>query len=134
VAIEIASTPKIQTVGPRIVVHGDRSTLELGTAMFTITVKNAGAVGLSGVNVTDPRSPACNRKLGTLAAGASISYRCSARRVARSHRNVVTVSGRPSTGARDLARAGALATATAGSLVRVRARVTSRAGVPLFTG
>src|SRR5262245_34814135 len=117
-AIQIASTPKVQTVATRIVVHGGRPALEFGTATFTITVKNPGPTRLFGVTVTAPRSPACNRTIGTLAAGASTAYSCSAASVARSYKNVLTVSGRRASGTRDLATADAATTATAVSLVK----------------
>src|SRR5262245_2157828 len=114
-AIEVAIAPKVQTVATRIVAQAGRAKLELGTARFTITVRNPGPARLFGVTVTDPQSPACNRTIGTLAAGASIAYTCSAASVARSYENVVTVSSRRSSGARALARARATTTAAATS-------------------
>jgi uncharacterized repeat protein (TIGR01451 family) len=133
-AIVVASSPKVQTVATRIAAHARRPVLVLGTATFTITVKNPGRSPLVGVTVSDPLSPACDRRVGTVAAGASIAYPCAAARVPRGYTNVVTVSALTVAGTRDLERAAAATTASAASVVRVRAKVASRAGVPLFTG
>src|SRR5262249_43555118 len=54
-AIHIVKSPKLQTIDAG------------GKAVFEITVKNTGNVILHMVKVTDPRSPGCTRKLGTLA-------------------------------------------------------------------
>jgi hypothetical protein len=133
-AIEVASTPTVQTVATKVVAQAGRPKVAFGTAKFTITVRNSGPGRLFDVTVTDPRSPACDRTFGSLAAGASTAYSCSAASVAQSYKNVVTASGHRSGGGRDLARADATAKATAASLVLVRAKVTSSTGVPLFTG
>ena len=87
-AIEIVSSPKVQTLETKVVAkadaraHARRTTLVFGTARFTITVTNPSPVRLFGVTVTDPLSPACSRSLGTLAGGVSIAYSCSAANVA----------------------------------------------------
>ena len=47
-----------------------------GTATFTITVLNTGDAALTNVVVTDARSPNCNKTIGTLAPGQSVSYKC----------------------------------------------------------
>ena len=47
-----------------------------GAATFQITVTNNGDVTLHDVTVSDPRSPNCNRDLGTIAAGDSKTYTC----------------------------------------------------------
>ncbi len=47
-----------------------------GTARFTVTVTNTGIVELTGVEVVDPDAPACNRVLGALAPGGTVSYAC----------------------------------------------------------
>jgi uncharacterized repeat protein (TIGR01451 family) len=138
-AIEIVSSPRVQTVQTRIVIRADAKTgtrtrtLMFGTARFTITVTNPSRVGLSGVTVTDPLSPGCNRRIGKLAPGTSITYSCSEANVRRSYTNVVTASGR-SQGVRNLTSARARVTATAASTVSVKAKVTAQGGVPSFTG
>jgi uncharacterized repeat protein (TIGR01451 family) len=80
-AISIVKNPKSQTV-----TNG-------GTATFTITVTNIGDVALSNVTVSDPRSPNCNRTIGTLAPGASTSYTCTRSNVTASFNNVAVASG-----------------------------------------
>jgi uncharacterized repeat protein (TIGR01451 family) len=99
-AIAIVSSPKLQTLETKIVAKLDAKTrtrkpaLVLGTAKFRITLKNAGPEKLIGVTVIDPLSPDCNRKIGTLAAGAAIEYICSAANVGRDYTSTVTASGR----------------------------------------
>jgi uncharacterized repeat protein (TIGR01451 family) len=46
------------------------------TATFTITVKNTGETDLENVAVTDLKTPACNKTIGTLKAGAKVEYTC----------------------------------------------------------
>ena len=70
-----------------------------GTATFTITVKNTGDVTLTDVTVTDLRSPACNRTLGTLTVGQSKSYTCTQKNVTKAFQNVATATGKPPTSA-----------------------------------
>lgn len=48
------------------------------TATYSITVTNTGPIGLVGVAVTDPQLPVCDRTIGDLASGDSVSYTCSA--------------------------------------------------------
>src|SRR5215210_6449231 len=118
-AIALTTSPNVQWLETKVVAKLDASThsrtptLVLGTARFTITVRNPGAVTLSGVTVTDPLSQACNRSIGTLAPGASVAYRCSAANVGRSFTNTVTASARSPADARLPAGATAEATATA---------------------
>jgi uncharacterized repeat protein (TIGR01451 family) len=110
-AIAIISSPKLQTLETMIVAKLDAKTqtrkpaLVLGTAKFRMTLTNAGPVKLVGVTVRDPLSPDCNRRIGTLAAGAAIEYFCSAANVGRDYTNTVTVSGRSADDARVLAQA-----------------------------
>jgi uncharacterized repeat protein (TIGR01451 family) len=112
-AIAIVSSPKVQALETKIVAKLDAKTqtrkpeLVLGTARFRIAVKNAGPVKLRGVTVTDRLSPDCNRKVGTLAAGAAIEYFCSAANVGRDYTNTVTASGRSADDARVLTQASA---------------------------
>jgi uncharacterized repeat protein (TIGR01451 family) len=110
-AIAIVSSPKLQTLETKIVARPDAKThtrkpaLVLGTAKFRIALTNAGPGKLIGVTVTDPLSPDCNRKIGTLAAGAAIEYFCSAANVGRDYTNTVTASGRSADDARVLGQA-----------------------------
>jgi uncharacterized repeat protein (TIGR01451 family) len=80
-AISIVKNPKSQTV------------TKGGEAIFTITVTNTGDVALTNVAVSDPRSPDCNRTIGTLAAGASVTYTCVRANVQASFDNVAVATG-----------------------------------------
>jgi uncharacterized repeat protein (TIGR01451 family) len=80
-SISIVKDPKSQTV------------TKGGTATFTITVSNNGDVALTNVTVTDPLSPDCNRTIGTLAPGQSVSYTCKRPNVQASFTNVAVASG-----------------------------------------
>jgi uncharacterized repeat protein (TIGR01451 family) len=80
-AISIVKDPNSQTVN-----NG-------GTATFTITVLNTGDVALTNVVVTDALSPNCNRTIGTLAPGQSVSYKCTRPNVTKSFTNVAVVTG-----------------------------------------
>ena len=64
-----------------------------GTATFTITVLNTGDVTLTDVTVTDARSPNCDRTIGTLAPGQSVSYKCTKPNVTASFDNVAIATG-----------------------------------------
>ncbi|TMM03389.1 MAG: DUF11 domain-containing protein, partial [Actinobacteria bacterium] len=81
-AISIVKDPKSQTVTSG------------GTATFTITVLNTGDTTLTDVVVTDALSPNCNRTIGTLAPGASVSYKCTRPNVTKSFTNVAVVTGK----------------------------------------
>jgi uncharacterized repeat protein (TIGR01451 family) len=81
-AITIVKNPKSQTI-----TRG-------GTATFTITVTNTGDVALTDVKVTDALSPNCNRTIGTIAPGASVSYTCTRPNVTASFNNVAVVTGK----------------------------------------
>ena len=80
-AISIVKNPKSQTVTTG------------GTATFTITVTNTGDVALTNVAVTDPLSPNCNRTIGTLNPGQSVSYTCTRPNVQASFNNVAVATG-----------------------------------------
>jgi uncharacterized repeat protein (TIGR01451 family) len=80
-AITIVKNPKSQTV-----TVGNKAT-------FTITVTNTGDVALTNVTVTDALSPNCNRTIGTLAPGASVSYSCTRPNVRSSFQNVAVATG-----------------------------------------
>jgi hypothetical protein len=109
--LSIASTPTLQTVATKVVDRLDTRTekrvpaLLLGTATFTVTVANLGASELDAVSVVDPASPSCDRTIGALAAGASVSYVCHAPNVGRNFTNQMTVSGSTQDGSRTLATA-----------------------------
>ena len=92
-AISITKNPKSQTIASG------------GTANFTIVVTNTGNVTLTNVTVTDPLSPNCNASsstvaaLGSMGAGASVTYNCSLANVTASFTNVATVVGTAPSGA-----------------------------------
>jgi uncharacterized repeat protein (TIGR01451 family) len=81
-AISIVKDPKTQTVA-----NG-------GTATFTITVLNPGDVALTDVTVSDPKSPNCDKTIGTLAPGQSVSYKCTRPNVTASFDNVAVATGK----------------------------------------
>jgi uncharacterized repeat protein (TIGR01451 family) len=89
------------------------------TARFTIRVTNTGTATLTGVTVSDPRAPACNRTSSTLAAlavlapGASVSYECSLGNVGAAFTNVATATGTGPTGVRATASSSARVTLAA---------------------
>jgi uncharacterized repeat protein (TIGR01451 family) len=64
-----------------------------GVARFRITVMNIGSVLLRNVRVVDPSTPGCNRRLGTLAAGASKTYSCTRPHVTKPFINRASVGG-----------------------------------------
>jgi uncharacterized repeat protein (TIGR01451 family) len=81
-AIQIVKDPKSQTV------------TKGNTATFTITVLNTGDVALTDVVVTDALSPNCNKTIGNLAPGQSVSYQCTRPNVQSSFTNVAVVTGK----------------------------------------
>jgi len=80
-SISIVKNPKAQNV-----TVGNKAT-------FKITVTNNGDVALTNVVVTDPLSPNCDRTIGNLAAGASVSYTCTRPNVRSDFTNVATATG-----------------------------------------
>lgn len=71
----------------------DKADVAPGTAVtYTIVVTNTGDAALTGVKVADPITPACDRTIGELAAGASVTYTCVAT-VNSTTTNVATVTG-----------------------------------------
>ncbi len=67
-----------------------------GTATFTITVTNNGAVDLEDVTVTDPLAPGCDLVIGNLAAGATHPpYTCTLENISADLTNIANVSGNP---------------------------------------
>jgi len=69
-----------------------------GTATFKITVTNNGDVTLTNVTVTDALTPDCNRSLGTLEPGQSITYTCTRKNVRSAFDNVAVATGTPPSG------------------------------------
>ena len=142
--VSLAVSPTVQTLDVEVVsrslakTHTSRLTLVLGTAMFKITVKNTNPFGLAGVAIADGRSPRCDRTIGTVAAGASITYSCSAGKVSRNYTNVVTVSGQRTTQTRGLTSTQAPArstySATASETVKVKPKVVQQTPHIAFTG
>jgi uncharacterized repeat protein (TIGR01451 family) len=129
-AIDISINPKVQTL--QTMVRHQQPVF--GTARFTITVSNPSPVRLAAVHVADHLAPRCNRAIGSLAAGASIAYSCSAPNVLRSYTNVATVSTHRPQGVRNPTSVEAAVTDTATSQVRVTTKVTAASGAPAFTG
>ena len=118
--VQSLETTVVATFDPRT--HERRPALRLGTASFGITLTNTRRAELTGVAVSDPLSPRCNRTIGRLAPGAAFAYACSAANVGRDYVNTATAFARSPGGSRLLARAGARGTviATARSFVRVK--------------
>ena len=65
-----------------------------GDATFTITVTNSGQTPLSGVTVTDGQAPLCDRSLGDLAVGESLTYPCAQTGLTTDFVNTASASGR----------------------------------------
>ncbi|MBP2475726.1 putative repeat protein (TIGR01451 family)/LPXTG-motif cell wall-anchored protein [Crossiella equi] len=83
VAIEKSATPQVVRAGEEVT--------------FTIRVTNTGDSELTGVTVTDPKVPACDRVLDRLAPGASRELSCRAP-VTEDQVNTATVTGTPPVG------------------------------------
>ena len=89
-----ATTRAAVTVAAIEIVKGPNAQRPVnGVARFRITVTNTGNVRLRNVRVADPSTPACNRRLGTLAAGASKTYSCTKPNVTKSFVNRAGVVG-----------------------------------------
>jgi uncharacterized repeat protein (TIGR01451 family) len=96
--ISITTSPKKQslTTNLKTTTGADgakSSSVSYGTAHFSIKVTNSGNVALHDVKVSDPETPSCTHKIGTLAPGQSISYPCERTAVSRDFRNVATATG-----------------------------------------
>ncbi|MGI9607567.1 MAG: SdrD B-like domain-containing protein, partial [Acidimicrobiales bacterium] len=63
-----------------------------GTATFSITVDNPGAVDLTAVDVTDALSPDCDNTIGTLPAGGSVTWTCTFDPVGTNFTNVAEIT------------------------------------------
>ena len=129
-AIDISIAPKVQTLQTTV----RHQQPVFATARFTITVSNPTLVRRAAVEVDDLLAPHCDRTIGSLAAGATIAYSCSAPNVLRSYTNVATVSAHRPQGVRDLTSVQAAATDTATARVTVTTKVTAASGAPAFTG
>jgi uncharacterized repeat protein (TIGR01451 family) len=79
--IAILKNPKSQTVASG------------ATATFNITVTNTGDVTLTNVTVVDLIAPDCNRSIGTMAPGATVTYSCKLANVTSSLMNVAVATG-----------------------------------------
>jgi uncharacterized repeat protein (TIGR01451 family) len=62
-------------------------------ASFQITVRNAGSVTLHDVKVSDRLTPGCDRTIGTLARGASVTYGCRSSGVSSGFTNTADATG-----------------------------------------
>jgi hypothetical protein len=60
---------------------------------FSIVVTNTGEVTLTNVQVTDARTPSCDRAIGTLAPAATDTYSCTLEHVQETVHNVAVVRG-----------------------------------------
>ena len=81
-----------------------------GFVTFSITVVNSGDSTLTNVTVADPLTGSCARVIGTLTAGASVTYPCTTDALTASFTNVATVTGIPAIGAAVTATANASVT------------------------
>jgi uncharacterized repeat protein (TIGR01451 family) len=100
-AIAITKNPGSQTIDNR------------GTAKFTIIVTNTGNTTLGKVKVADALSPNCDKTIGTLAAGGTVTYTCSKPNVTASFTNVAVATGTSPSGQNVTARDSAKVTASA---------------------
>jgi hypothetical protein len=136
-ALAVTSSPGAQTLETQVVALGEarKPTLVLGTARFTITVRNISPEQLIDITVVDPRTPACSRQIGLLGPGESVAYSCASENVGRDYTNVATASGRLRHADGTSAAPRALFVATATSVVKVKPK-TRRRHVPhiAFTG
>ncbi|HEY4348534.1 MAG TPA: hypothetical protein VGM80_13180, partial [Gaiellaceae bacterium] len=128
--IKIVKSPKQQTLTTQIKTSRSKSgvsktTVNYGTAHFSIKVTNNGNVTLTHVKVSDPLSPGCNRTVGTLQAGASKTYRCTRPAVSSSYTNIATATGTSPKGTK--------VKSTDHAHVTVKVKTTSTSGAK-FTG
>jgi uncharacterized repeat protein (TIGR01451 family) len=96
-----SDTALVDVIHPSILIEkspDEQAVVNGGTAEFTITVTNTGDADLTNVTVSDPRAPLCDQELGTLAAGQSTDYTCSATATGWTV-NVASVVGTPPAGA-----------------------------------
>ena len=98
--VRASATAPVNVAAIRIVKGPNSQRAVKGVARFRITVTNIGNVRLSNVRVADPSTPGCNRRLGTLAAGASKTYSCTRPQVTKSFLNRASVVGTAPNGRR----------------------------------
>ena len=94
-------TAQVVVIRPGIMIAKmpDSQTVLTGADVtFQIAITNTGDVTLTNVTVSDPLAPACDRSIGTLAAGASTSYSCTVQNVTASFTNTATVTATPPAG------------------------------------
>jgi len=92
--ISVECTPEQRTPSITIVKNPPTQLIQKDDdANFTITVTNNGAVDLVNVTVDDPLTHNCNRNIGDLAQGASVSYSCKRPDVQDPFKNVATACG-----------------------------------------
>lgn len=133
-ALSITSTPTIQKLATRIVDRNHQPALLFGTARFSVTVANTGDVDLEAVSVVDPASPSCNRTIGALAAGATVTYACHAPNVGRNFTNRLTASAKTQDGSRTLATTRAAVKVRKPHTKRRNADIKILGGTLAFTG
>src|SRR4051794_30211857 len=95
-AFSATAQATVTVLNPAITITktADQAAYRVGaTVTYTITVKNTGDSGLAGVAVTDPTTAGCARVIGTLAAGATTSYTCTATAPVSGNANAATVTG-----------------------------------------
>ncbi|RZQ65164.1 DUF7507 domain-containing protein [Amycolatopsis suaedae] len=80
-----------KSAAPATVRQGD-------TVTFTIVVTNTGDVALTGVSVSDSRTPECARTIGTLEPRASQTHTCTTTAPADDFTNTATATGNDPTG------------------------------------
>ena len=96
-----SASADVDVVHPAIVIEltPDTQTVPAGIDfLFHINVTNTGDVALNGVTVSDSLIPGCNRVIGDLEAGITVTYSCLGSGVTQSLTNSVTVVGLPPAG------------------------------------
>lgn len=94
-------TAYVDVIRPELTVSKtpDYQVVQAGSAAtFSVRIANSGDVALSGVVVSDPLTPACNRSIGNLPVGSSVSYDCSIANVQVGFTNEITATGTPPAG------------------------------------
>ena len=77
-----------------IVKTPDVAVVDIGAPhTFTITVTNTSNVDLTGVVVTDPVVPACDREIGAMTPGQVVTYTCDVSEVFTHINNIASVEG-----------------------------------------
>ncbi|WP_157749652.1 DUF11 domain-containing protein [Jatrophihabitans sp. GAS493] len=95
-ALSGAGQAVVTVLSPSISISktADKAAYRVGeTVTYTITVNNTGNTSLASVAVTDATTAGCARAIGTLAAGASTTYTCTATAPVSGNSNTASVSG-----------------------------------------